>query len=243
MYNTLTMLTLKNLSVSIGDKKILKKITYTFEPGKIYAIMGPNGSGKSTLAATVMGHPLYSVSSKSKIIFNKKNIDKLSPDERAKSGIFLSFQTPLSLSGITIYQFMLYALTGRMDPLEIRQKVQEFAKKLKISEDMLSRSLNDGFSGGEKKKMEVIQAAILDPQFVFFDEIDTGVDVDALATIAKFIKKMHSPEKTFVIITHYNRILKYLKPDRILVIKEGMLVKEGNWKLAQVIEKKGYDNL
>lgn len=237
------MLTLKNLSVSIESKKILKNINYTFEPGKVYAIMGPNGSGKSTLASTVMGHPIYSVNKTSKIMFEGENITEMEPNERSNKGIFLSFQTPMALTGVTIYQFMRYALTGKMDALKIRQGVQKYAKKLRISEDLLSRSLNDGFSGGEKKKMEVLQAALLDPKLAFFDEIDTGVDVDALRSIAKFIQAMRTPQKTFVIITHYNRILKYLKPDKILVIKNGQIVKEGDYKLAQEIEKKGYDAL
>lgn len=237
------MLTLKNLSVSIDSKKILKNINYTFEPGKVYAIMGPNGSGKSTLASTVMGHPIYSVSKSSKIVFEGENITEMEPNERSNKGIFLSFQTPMALTGVTIYQFMRYALTGKMDALKIRQGVQKYAKKLHISEDLLSRSLNDGFSGGEKKKMEVLQAALLDPKLAFFDEIDTGVDVDALRSIAKFIQGMRTPQKTFVIITHYNRILKYLKPDKILVLKNGQIVKEGTAKLAQEIEKKGYDAL
>lgn len=237
------MLTLKNLSVSIESKKILKNINYTFEPGKVYAIMGPNGSGKSTLASTVMGHPIYSVSKTSKIIFEGENITEMEPNERSNKGIFLSFQTPMALTGVTIYQFMRYALTGKMDALKIRQGVQKLAKKLRISEDLLTRSLNDGFSGGEKKKMEVLQAALLDPKLAFFDEIDTGVDVDALRSIAKFIQAIRTPQKTFVIITHYNRILKYLKPDKILVIKNGQIVKEGDYKLAQEIEKKGYDAL
>lgn len=237
------MLTLKNLSVSIESKKILKNINYTFQPGKVYAIMGPNGSGKSTLASTVMGHPIYSVSKSSKIVFEGENITEMEPNERSNKGIFLSFQTPMALTGVTIYQFMRYALTGKMDALKIRQGVQRHAKKLHISEDLLSRSLNDGFSGGEKKKMEVLQAALLDPKLAFFDEIDTGVDVDALRSIAKFIQGMRTPQKTFVIITHYNRILKYLKPDKILVLKNGQIVKEGTAKLAQEIEKKGYDAL
>lgn len=238
-----TMLTLKNLSVSIESKKILKNINYTFEPGKVYAIMGPNGSGKSTLASTVMGHPVYMVSKTSKIIFEKENITGLEPNIRSNKGIFLSFQTPMALTGVTIYQFMRYALTGKMDALAIRQGVQKYAKKLHISEDLLSRSLNDGFSGGEKKKMEVLQAALLKPKLAFFDEIDTGVDVDALRSIANFIRNLRGSQNTFVIITHYNRILKYLKPDVILVLKNGKIVKEGSFKLAQEIEKKGYDSL
>lgn len=235
------MLKIKNLTVKIGAKKILKDISFSFEKGKVYAVMGPNGSGKSTLAATIMGNPVYSVTSQSKILFNSKNIAKLDADKRAKEGIFMSFQSPLSLSGVTIYQLMRYALDGRVDALKIRQQVQTFAKKLRISDDLLGRSLNDGFSGGEKKKMEVLQAAVLDPKLLIFDEIDTGVDVDALRSIASFINKMKSTGKTFIVITHYNRILKYLKPDKVLIIVDGKLVKTGDRKLAEGIEKEGYD--
>ncbi len=235
------MLQIKRLNVKIGAKKILKDINFVFEKGKVYAVMGPNGSGKSTLAVTIMGHPAYSVSSQSKILFNSKNITKLDADKRAKEGIFMSFQSPLSLSGVTIYQLMRYALDGKVDALKIRQQVQTFAKKLRISDDLLNRSLNDGFSGGEKKKMEVLQAAVLDPKLLIFDEIDTGVDVDALRSIASFINKMKSTGKTFIVITHYNRILKYLKPDKVLIIVDGKLVKTGDRKLAEGIEKEGYD--
>lgn len=237
------MLAIKNLSVQIEKKSILTDISFTFEKGKVYAIMGPNGSGKSTLAASVMGHPAYELSAASKILFNGEDIVDLTPDKRAEKGIFLSFQSPLSLSGVSIYQFMRYALDGKMDALAIRQKIQKYAEELKISQELLSRSLNDGFSGGEKKKMEMLQAAMLEPAVLFFDEIDTGVDVDALKTIAKFINKMRKKDSTFVIITHYNRILKYLKPDKTLVIAKGKLVKVGNAKLADEIEKKGYDTV
>lgn len=237
------MLQLKNLTVKIGDKTILKNITFEFEKGKLYAVMGPNGSGKSTLAQTVMGHTIYEVSPKSKILFNGKDIKKDTPDARSKKGMFLSFQSPMSLSGVTIYQLLRYALNGKMDPLTIRQKVQEYAKILKINDELLSRSLNDGFSGGEKKKMEVLQAAMLNPKLLFFDEVDTGVDIDALKAISKFIVLLKKKGVTLIVITHYNRILKYLKPDKVLVLKSGELVKTGDAELANTIEKDGYDNL
>lgn len=240
---TVAMLTVKNLSVSIGKKKILQDVSYTFEKGKIYAVMGPNGSGKSTLASTIMGHPSYTISPKSAMVFENKNIAALTADKRAKLGIFMSFQSPMSLSGVNIHQLLLYALSGKMEPLAMRQKVQACAKMLKIDSDLLSRSLNEGFSGGEKKKMEVLQAAILDPKLAIFDEIDTGVDVDALRAISTFLKKLKDEGKTFILITHYNRILKYLKPDTILVLVGGKLVKTGDAKLANRIEKEGYDNL
>lgn len=237
------MLDIKNLNTSIGDKNILKDISVSFKKGKIYAIMGPNGSGKSTLAAVVMGHPLYKITRKSKLKFQGKNIVDLPADKRSQMGIFMSFQSPLSLSGVNIYQFMMYALSGKSDPLTIRQNVQKYAKELKIQDELLTRSLNDGFSGGEKKKMELLQAAMLDPQLLIFDEIDTGVDVDALRAISKFMNNMKGVGKTFIVITHYNRILDYLKPDEVLVLVNGELVKRGGASLAKKIEKTGYDRL
>src|SRR3990167_1268679 len=208
----MSMVSLKNLTVSVSDKTILQNITCKFEKGKIYVLMGPNGSGKSTLANVIVGHPAYTIK-RGDILYKNKSILGLSPDKRARQGIFMTFQNPIALAGVTIYQLMRYALSGKKDPLTIRKKVQEYAKKLHISEELLQRSLNEGFSGGERKKMEVLQVALLDPDVVFFDEIDTGVDIDALKTIANVMKKLHTQDKTFIIITHYNRILKYLHPD------------------------------
>ncbi len=233
------MLTLQNLDVVVGTKSILHKINYSFEPGKIYAIMGPNGSGKSTLAYAIMGHPSYHVNGKSKILLDKKNIIDLKPDARAEKGLFLSFQSPLSLNGVRVYELLQLALLGKKDPLKIRQDAQKYARQLKINEELLSRSLNDGASGGEKKKLEVLQAAVLDKKILIFDEVDTGVDVDALKTIAQFLKK-NKKNKTYIIITHYNRILKYLKPDKVLILVDGKLVKIGNYTLALKIEEEGY---
>lgn len=233
------MLQIKNLSVSVGRKKILENFNFTFERGKIYAIMGPNGSGKSTLAFSIMGHPSYKSNGKSKIIFNKKNILTDDSTKRAEAGIFMSFQTPLPLSGVTVHQLLQLALSGKKDALAIRQEIQKYARELKISEDLLTRSLNDGASGGEKKKLEVLQATVLNKDIQIFDEIDTGVDVDALKTISKFLKK-YQGNKTYIIITHYNRILKYLKPDKVLVLVDGKLKEAGTYKLAHKIEKQGY---
>ncbi len=215
------MLTLKDLSVSIGKKKILNNLNFVFEKGKTYAVMGPNGSGKSTLAYSIMGNPLYQID-KGHMTFNGEDITSLEVNERAEKGIFLSFQSPLSLSGVKVYQLLQMALSGKKNPLQIRQEAKKIAEELKISEDLLSRSLNDGASGGEKKKMEVLQAAVLDKQLLIFDEVDTGVDVDALKTISQFLKK-HQGDKTYIVITHYNRILHYLKPDKVLVIANGEL--------------------
>ncbi|MBI3620354.1 Fe-S cluster assembly ATPase SufC [Candidatus Roizmanbacteria bacterium] len=235
------MLSLNNLTVKVGNKEILKKISFEFAKGKIYAIMGPNGSGKSTLAYTLMGHPAYEVASGSLRLKNE-DILSLPPEKRAEKGIFLSFQTPLSLSGVRINQLLQLALAGKKDPLTLRRTVQKYAKALKIKEELLTRSLNDGASGGEKKKMEVLQAAVLDKEIIIFDEVDTGVDIDALKTIAQFLDKTKG-QKTYIIITHYQRILKYLKPDKVLVLADGKLRKVGDGKLAKLIEKKGYEDV
>jgi Fe-S cluster assembly ATP-binding protein len=234
------MLQVKNLTVSIGEKQILDNLNFTFEKGKVYAIMGPNGSGKSTLAASIMGHPLYSISPKSKIIFDKVEIQEEESYKRSKKGIFLSFQSPLTLSGVNIFQLLRVALDGKMEPLALKNKLKDLAKELKIKEELISRSLNDGFSGGEKKKMEVMQAAIMEPSFLMLDEIDTGVDIDSLKTIAEFISEMKNNDRTIVIITHYNRILKYLSPDEVLIIINGKIASQGSAELAQKIETQGY---
>lgn len=233
------MILLKNLTVSVSDKPILDNINFEFKKNRVYALMGPNGSGKSTLAYAIAGHPSYNLIN-GKIEFDKKNIDSLSADKRAKKGIFLSFQSPMSLSGISVFQLLRLALSGKKDPLSVKQEIDRLAKKLHVKEELLTRSLNDGASGGEKKKLELIQAALLDPKFLIFDEIDTGVDVDALRVIAKFLDEFKSG-RTIVLITHYNRILKYIKPDKVLVMIGGRIVKEGSLKLAEEIEKKGYE--
>lgn len=251
------MLSLKNLSVSIDKKQILEDISFDFKPGKTYALMGPNGSGKSTLASAVMGHPNLAYSRASKIIFTGKparntpvikagaggNIKNLSPDKRAKLGIFLSFQTPLALSGVTVFELLRLALEKRMDPVTLHKKVKRYAAELRIKDELLRRSLNDGFSGGEKKKLEALQAALLVPRFALFDEIDTGVDVDALKMIAKFLRKHLPKETTLVFITHSAKLIRHIVPQEILIIKEGRLAKTGGKALAKRIETQGFEAL
>ncbi len=235
------MLLLKNLTISVSHKKIIKDFSYHFEAGKTYVIMGPNGSGKSTLAFGIMGHPNYLISA-GDIYFNKEKITTLTADKRAKRGLFMSFQSPLSLSGVTLFQLLKMALGKKIDPLSLKEDLEKKAKELDLKDDILNRSLNDSTSGGEKKKIEVIQAVILKPKFVILDEIDTGADVDSLKKIADFLEK-NKKNKTYVIITHYQRILRYLKADRVLVINKGKLVKEGDAQLAVSIEKNGYTRL
>lgn len=237
------MLTLTNLTVSVADTEILHSFSYTFKPGMVYALMGPNGSGKSTLASVIAGNPTYVLDSKSSVTLQDENITDLEPHERARQGIFLSFQNPLSISGITAYQLSRYALKDRFDALTIRKKVQAAAKKVHISEDMLSRSLNEGFSGGERKKMEVLQALVLDPQILLFDEIDTGVDVDALKTIGSVINDMKAENKIILLITHYSRLFRYIKPDHVLIMDHGSLKKEGDFDLVKQVEDHGYTDI
>jgi Fe-S cluster assembly ATP-binding protein len=235
------MLSIKNLSVSIDKKQILKNISFDFKSGKIYALMGPNGSGKSTLALSIMGHPKINYLRASKILIKKRDIKNLSADKRAKLGIFLSFQTPLALSGVNVFDLLRLAMEKQMDPLTLHKKIQAFADELHIKDELLKRSLNNGFSGGEKKKLEALQTAMLAPKFALFDEIDTGVDVDSIKTISRFLKK-HLPKKTtLVFITHSTRLLRYIQPDEVLILKNGKLAATGGPSLAKKIESKGFN--
>lgn len=230
------------MQVSVADKQILKDFSYTFENDRVYVIMGPNGSGKSTLAHAIAGNPTYQVSSSKLQISNKGkviNLKDLEPHKRADTGIFLSFQNPLALQGIRVTQLLLLALKGKVSALEIRKKSKTIAKELNISEDLLNRSLNEGASGGERKKMEVLQGAILDRSVQIYDEVDTGVDVDALKSIGQFLHA-RKKNKVIIIITHYHRILKYVKPDKVLVLKDGQLIADGGPELAETIEREGY---
>lgn len=233
------MLSLQNMTVGIADKIILHSVSHTFEKGKIYAIMGPNGSGKSTLAQTIIGNSLYYLDEKSSITFNKKKLNKLSSDKRAKMGIGITFQSPLALQGISVFQLLRLALKER-DVLELYEEIEAVAKELKIKKELIDRPLNEGASGGERKKLEVLQMAILHPSIIFFDEIDTGVDVDSLKTIFTFLKKIKK-DKTYIFITHYSKIFSYLTPDEVLVMKEGRLVKTGGKEVIEIIEKNGYE--
>lgn len=234
------MLSIEHLSASVDKKKILHDISFSFAPGKTYAVLGPNGSGKSTLASAIMGHPNFTLSRASKLLWKGKNIKNLSPDTRALLGITMTFQNPLTLAGISVRDLLRVALEKKYDVIVMYQKIQEAAKALHIKEELLSRSLNDGFSGGEKKKLEALQIALLEPKFVLFDEIDTGVDVDALKTITLFLKQSLPKESTLVFITHSAKLLKYMHPNEILVIKDGRLVASGGSALAAAIEKNGF---
>lgn len=238
------MLTIKDFSVSVDGKKILKDLNYTFSSGKTYAIMGPNGSGKSTLAYALMGHSQYKLSQQSKILLNKQILQELKTDQRARrAGLFMSFQTPISLSGVNIFQLLRYAMGEDVDVLKLKKKLQAKAKKLNIEPSLLERSLNEGFSGGERKKMEILQALIIKPNFLIFDEIDTGVDIDAIKIISQAIKSLKNKKRTIILITHHNRILKSTRPDEVIILRGGKIVETGDYRLAERIEKRGYGKL
>ncbi|MBS3093918.1 Fe-S cluster assembly ATPase SufC [Candidatus Pacearchaeota archaeon] len=237
------MLEIKNLHVEIEGKEILKGVNLKLEKGKIHALMGPNGSGKSTLANVIMGHPKYTVT-QGKILLNNEDITNASPDERAKKGLFLSFQYPSEISGITIMNFLRTALNNvkekKMTVFEFQKFLKEKLKLLKIDESFAERYLNAGFSGGEKKKSEILQLAVLDPTIALLDETDSGLDIDALKTIAEGINNVMDKNKEILIITHYKRILEYIQPDTLSIMINGKIVMEGGKELVDQLEAKGY---
>jgi len=232
-------LELKKLTVKVGRKKIIDNLNYSFSSGKMYTIMGPNGSGKSTLARVIIGDPNYRLAKGSKIIFNGQVISSLSVAERARRGIFISFQFPPSLSGVSLYQLLRMAMEKKMDPLSLKKKIDGYAQELDLDEDLLSRSLNENASGGERKKLEVIQAAILQPKLAIFDEIDSGVDIDALKVIGVFLEK-YKQKTTYILITHRDLIFHYLRPDETLIFINGRISRSGGRELIKTIEKEGY---
>ncbi len=234
------MLHISDLTASVEQKTILHNITYRFEKNKIYVVMGPNGSGKSSLAHVIMGNPAYVLASESQIKFGTASIMDLSPDKRAKKGIFMSFQSPLSLSGVSVFQLIRTAMGGKHDVLQLKRKMERVAKELHISADLMNRSFNEGASGGEKKKLEILQSVLLQPKFALFDEVDTGVDVDGLKLIFSVLNK-YRKKSTYVFITHYGKILKYIKPDRVLIMKKGKLTQQGGASLIRRIDTFGYE--
>ncbi|MBI4116185.1 Fe-S cluster assembly ATPase SufC [Candidatus Pacearchaeota archaeon] len=236
------ILEIKNLRVEKEGKEIIRNINLKLEKGKVYALMGPNGSGKSTLAQVLMGSKSYNLSGS--VIFNNEDITNAPANERAKKGIFLSFQYPTEVQGVTISSFLRTAYNAisekKMNVLEFHNFLKKNAKKLGIDENFLSRFLNLGFSGGEKKKSDILQMLVLNPKFVILDETDSGLDVDSLKTVAEGIKNFISKEKTVLLITHYKKMLEYIKPDEIFIMKNGKIVKSGGSELAEELEKKGY---
>ncbi len=239
-------LEVKKLKVSVDGKMILKGIDLTVPRGKVIALMGRNGSGKSTLANTLMGHPKYKIESGS-IFLDGKNVTKNGAAERSKKGLFLSFQYPAEIQGVTLSSFLRTAINARrkqkIPVLEFMKLLKEKMSELDIDQKFASRYLNHGLSGGEKKRSEILQLALLEPSIAILDETDSGLDIDALKTVANGVKKLVSPKMGVLIITHYQRILNYLKPDRVHVMADGQIVKSGGKELVKVLEKKGYEGM
>jgi len=241
-------LVIENLyAKSVDDKEILKGVSLIIKQNEIHALMGPNGGGKSTLAQVIMGHPGF-VITKGKILVNGKNIAKLTSDKRAKLGIFLGFQYPVEVPGVNFANFLRMAVNEnktkneKFSPIAFRNLIKEKAEKLAFSEDVTKRFLNEGFSGGEKKKAEILQMALLKPSFAILDEPDSGLDVDALKYISKTITALDFPVGLLV-ITHYQRILHYLRPDFVHVLINGKIIKSGDANLAKAIERNGYEKI
>lgn len=238
------LLKINDLKTKVGDAEILKGLNLEIGKGEVHAIMGPNGAGKSTLVNTIMGHPKYSISG-GDILFEGKSINDLKVDERARLGIFMSFQYPEEIQGITVENFLRTAksaVTGKKSGiLAFRKSLKEKMKLLKIDESYSKRYLNVGFSGGEKKKNEILQMAVLEPKLAMLDETDSGLDVDAVRIVSEGVSKLRTEENSVLIITHHNSILEYLKPDYVHILVNGRIVKTGDSSLAEEIEENGYD--
>jgi Fe-S cluster assembly ATP-binding protein len=242
------MLEIKNLKVSVEGKEILKGLNLKVNKGEVHAIMGPNGAGKSTLASVIAGKEEYEVTGGS-IHFNGKDISELSPDERAKEGVFLAFQYPIEIPGVTTINFLKTAVSEirayrGLEPMEAKDflaMLKEKQKLVQIDTNLTGRSVNEGFSGGEKKRNEIFQMAMLEPKLAVLDETDSGLDIDALRIVAEGVNKLRTKENAFLVITHYQRLLDYIVPDFVHVLYDGRIVKSGKKELALELEEKGYD--
>ena len=244
------MLSIKNLHASIAGKEILKGVNLTIRDGEIHAIMGTNGAGKSTLSNVIVGNPIYEVT-EGEIIFNGRNLLEMKPEERANEGIFMSFQQPVEIPGVSMTNFMRAAVNARYkaqgkDPLsagDFLKLMRERRKIVELDNKLTSRSVNEGFSGGEKKRNEIFQMAMLEPSFCILDETDSGLDVDALRIVAEGFNKLRKADTSAMVITHYQRLLEYLKPEVVHVLIDGQIIKTGGPEMAEEIDKNGFDSL
>jgi Fe-S cluster assembly ATP-binding protein len=242
------MLEIKNLHAGIDGNEILKGINLTVNKGEIHAIMGPNGSGKSTLAKVLAGHPAYEVT-EGEVLYEGKNLLEMPPDERAREGVFMAFQYPIEVPGVSNAQFLRLAYNEKrkhlgeeeLDPLEFKDLLKERAKVVEMDASFMTRSVNEGFSGGEKKRNEILQMAVLQPKLAVLDETDSGLDIDALRIVAGGVNQLHNPENAVILVTHYQRLLDYIVPQFVHVLANGRIAKEGGKELALELEQKGYD--
>lgn len=241
------MLSIKNLNVAVNSQAILKGIDLEVKAGEVHAIMGPNGSGKSTLSKVLAGHPSYQVT-EGEVTYLGEDLLPLSPEERARAGLFMSFQYPLEIPGVTNINFLKASVNAvrkgqnkkTMDAIEFLSYIREKCQLLDMDESFLYRSINEGFSGGEKKRNEIVQMAALEPQLAILDETDSGLDIDALRVISQGVNAMRSPERSIILVTHYQRLLDYIQPDFIHVLLNGRIIKSGDKSLALELEEKGY---
>jgi Fe-S cluster assembly ATP-binding protein len=241
------LLEIKDLHASVEDQLILKGVNLAIQPGEVHAMMGPNGSGKSTLSNTLAGHEAYEVT-QGEILYNGKDLTELDADERACEGIFMAFQYPVEIPGVANTYFLKAALNSirkyrgeeELDAMDFLQLVREKLKMFHIPEVLLNRSVNEGFSGGEKKRNEIFQMAILEPRVAILDETDSGLDIDALKIVADGVNQLRSPDRGFLVVTHYQRLLEYIEPDFVHVLVDGRIVKSGGKELALELEEKGY---
>lgn len=242
------MLEIRNLHVEVGGKKILTGINLGVKAGEIHAIMGPNGSGKSTLAQVLAGHPAYTIL-EGEVLYEGKNLLEMTPEVRAREGVFMAFQYPVEIPGVMNFQFLNTALNEirryrgleEIDAMDFSRYLDEKIKLVEMDPKLMSRRLNEGFSGGEKKRNEILQMAVLEPKLAILDETDSGLDIDALKTVALAINKLRRPDNAIVLVTHYQRILNYITPDFVHVLLGGRIVKSGGSDLAHQLEAKGYD--
>src|SRR3979490_1485999 len=244
------MLEIKNLYAGIDGNEILKGINLTVKKGEIHAIMGPNGSGKSTLAKVLAGHPAYQVT-KGEVLYEGKNLLEMAPDERAREGVFMAFQYPIEVPGVSNAQFLRLFYNEKrkhlgeeeLDPLEFKDLLKERAKVVEMDASFMTRSVNEGFSGGEKKRNEILQMAVLEPKLAILDETDSGLDIDALRTVAHGVNLIRSPDRVMLVVTHYQRLLDYIVPDFVHVLVDGRIVRSGGPELALELEEKGYGSM